>query len=134
MKYNNEFSDISELYCNGNKYSTIQYIAEQSRKFIDDAKPNGGLSGSDAIDLVLDGYELEDKLQYKSRNIEMKYSYIDSIIDNDVKQSVINSIKRSLSEHKLIYHYLNWLDDFQKSRVRILTKLELDFQESNIKF
>ena len=86
------------------------------------------------MDLVLEGYELEDKLQYKSRNIEMKYSYIDSIIDNDVKQSVINSIKRSLSEHKLIYHYLNWLDDFQKSRVRILTKLELDFQESNIKF
>ena len=123
---NEHFNEIVSKF-NGNRYQAVQYIQKQSRKLLE--YTDNRITDSEAITWVLTG----EKPDYESRKtfneITAKYedAYVDEILcyidDKQVCESIRLSISKSKKSKNLVYRYTKGLDETQKSRVRVVTRM-----------
>ena len=112
---------------NGNRYKAVQYIQKESRRLLE--YTDNRITDSEAITWVLTG----EKPDYESRKtfneITAKYedAYVDEVLcyidDKQICESIRLSISRSKKSKNLVYRYTKGLDDNQKSRVRVVTRM-----------
>lgn len=109
----------------GSPYAAVNYIAKSARKKLKES--NNGILESQAISWVLTGKEPKVHRRMPVYNSSLNIPYVDEVLcyvdDEEVCESVRESYNESLLAHHLIYCYHNNLDEFRKSRVRILTRM-----------
>lgn len=134
MEYNywrndSVFNEYSE-YC-GNSFEAIRIISNCGRLLAEGY--NNRITHSQALNWVVTGnipsclfredssttLELNRVLSVISDNLE----YVD---DKDIRTCVNRTIIDYLETRHLVYQYQESLDDFQKSRVRVLCNMILD--------
>ena len=82
------------------------------------------LSSSDALEWIITGKKSKSVIT-KSNKLERSYMYnlLSEVSNKDIIASVVKSIYVSKNKSELIFIYVGNLDDFQKSRVRILCRM-----------
>lgn len=108
----------------GSTYAAVNYIAKsarQKRKQVDNR-----ILESEAITWALTG--IQPKLRRVCKVAEWgTLNYLDEVLsyvdDENVAQSVRESYSESAKVHHLIYCYHSDLNESQKSRVRVLTRM-----------
>lgn len=109
----------------GSPYAAVNYISKAARRKM--KQHNNIILESEAISWVLTGEEPRARKCKSLYDISHDLPYLEEILcyvdDEDVCESVRESYKESLGAHHLIYCYHNNLDEFRKSRVRILTRM-----------
>ena len=128
MNYQKEQKRFEEL-CNslGNRYLAVNFIANNARYLANNT--NNVILHSEAVSWSILGDK--PKILNKYKSIFNNRDYLESLIstttqyidNNYIKQSVRQSIYTSNQRHHLVYAYHNKLDDNDRIRVRILTKI-----------
>ena len=119
------YDRLSEKY--GSKYAAVMCIAKEAR-YLCETNENV-ISHSTGLNWVVTNQPPKRLLSPKARLSYQDRLYLDGIDilnyidDENVKQSVIDSVDLSRSSNHLIYVYSESLDEYQEARVRILTKL-----------
>lgn len=128
MYDNTNFKKIETQF--GNKYKAIQHIVKEARK--KQASTNYNISSSEAISWVVDN-KIPDNVKsgraYEKRTTyveDILNSYLNDIDDNEVRKCVEDSVNYSYTNSCLIFIYSNTLNTYEKSRVRILTRMIYD--------
>ena len=111
----------------GSRYSATVFVSRLARQLV--AKYQDVISFAEALTWILSGEVPKNVLQYRQilrRREERFLGYakdtLSTIWDEDVKQSVLESLVRSRKAGHLIYHYEGVYDSYRQSRVRILTR------------
>ena len=119
----------------GSTYAAVRFITIKARTI--SSRYNYYVLDSEAISWVLSGekpesairYEQELKQHKRIQSLSTKYilSVVDETLcyveDESVCKSVRASIKASKEARHLVYVYIDLDDDYQHSRVRILTRM-----------
>lgn len=106
----------------GSKFLAVKFIAEASRK-LSGSKYNWSIE-SRLVSWVISG-EMPPKGIHIGLDVEIKeiqdfLSYID---DYSIQQCVLDSYRCTVKAHHLVYKYKNNLNEFQQTRVRVLTRM-----------
>lgn len=124
----------------GNRYAAIRYVAKKARNLAE--KYENVISHAEALTWVLTNEAPNNILSYYYRMLELREQgslsaakeQIAHILDKNVKNSVIESLRRSIQAGYLIYHYEEVYDSDRKARVRILTNMLWDKIQIDTKF
>lgn len=116
----------------GNKYAATRYVAKEARKLAEEY--DNVISHAEALTWVLTGEIPKDILSYyqdmvklkRHRSLSAAYELIEYVLDEDIKESVVESYIRSLRAGHLIYYYHGVYDEYKQARVRILTRMVWD--------
>lgn len=133
LKQIEQFEQLSAAL--GSTYAAVRFITIEARKT--SRRYNYQLLDSESISWVLTGekpnsairYEQEIKEKKRIQSLSTKYilSVVDEklcyVDDKSVCKSVRASIKASREARHLVYVYIDLDDDYQHSRVRILTRM-----------
>lgn len=109
----------------GSTYAAVNYIAKSARQKRNQV--DNRILESQAITWVLTG--IQPKLSKRAINISdwANLNYLDEVLsyvdDENVCVSVRASYSKSAELHHLIYCYHTDLNDSQKARVRVLTRM-----------
>lgn len=134
MEYNywrndSVFNEYSE-YC-GNSFEAIRIISNCGRLLAEGY--NNRITHSQALNWVVTGTIPNCLLQSNSK-VTLELDRVSNIIsdnleyvdDKDIRISVNRTIIDYLETRHLVYQYQEALDDFQKSRVRVLCNMIVD--------
>lgn len=122
----------------GSVYGAVNHVAKTARKLA--AECDEQILDSHALSWAITGVKPElskcrkpIKLESLS-NAMTSAEYLEDILcyidDNDMRTSVMESYRCSITCGHLIYFYTEGLDESQKSRVRILTNMVWDYSPS----
>lgn len=110
----------------GSRYSATVFVAKEARRLAE--KYDNVITHAEALSWVLSNKTPESVKQYnkvkeKRSQKDLQYAnyYLSSIQDEDVKASVVESLKLTKKAGHLIYQYKNVYDKYRQSRIRILT-------------
>lgn len=111
-----------------NTFEAINMWVKDSKQI--EAKYQNRLSSNESLSSALT-QKVPDNLDRRKLVKDVESQYIDRYIrealsqidDKDVRISVLQTLNRSRSEKNLVFVYLDILSDFQKSRVRIISRL-----------
>lgn len=109
----------------GSPFAAVKYIAQSARQKRQSVDYR--VLESQAITWVLTG--IQPKLSKRHLNVSDWYNlpYLDEVLscvdDDDVAASVRESYSESMKAHHLIYYYHQSLNEHQKARVRVLTRM-----------
>lgn len=122
---NNKFLEY-EKQC-GSKFAATTFVAEEARKLAE--KYHNVITHAEALHWVLSGEVPENIIKHdeiiKRRNARAlgdATGYLSNILDDEVRQSVLKSLRVSKKAGHLIYCYEGVHDPSRKCRVRILTR------------
>ena len=106
----------------GNSYSAVIGVSELAKEKI--KVTSEYLSESDALEWVITGKKPKSTM-IKSNKFEKSYMYnlLAEVSDKNIVTSVVKSVYASKDKPTLEFIYIGDLDEFQKSRVRILCRM-----------
>lgn len=108
-----KFTQISNKI--GNIYQSINYISKRARKYRDDTS----CLESQALTYVVTGRAPIQNRNHTSTDISKTEEVLSLVSNEDVIQSVLKSVNLSTAEN-IQYVYLDSLNEFEMSRVRVL--------------
>ena len=111
-----------------NTFEAINMWVKDSKQI--EAKYQNRLSSNESLSSALT-QKVPDNLDRRKLVKDVESQYIDRYIrealsqidDKDVRISVLQTLNHSRLEKNLVFVYLDILSDFQKSRVRIISRL-----------
>lgn len=110
----------------GSRYSATVFVASEARRLAE--KYDNVITHAEALSWVLSNRIPEGIKQYKNvvekrsqRNLKYAIDYLSNILDENVRESVIKSLRKSLKTGHLIYCYQEVYDEYRQARIRILT-------------
>lgn len=121
--------------CGGNFYVATTYVSKKARELANDY--NNVISHSEALSwiisnkkpAILNNYDDILKLR-EQRSLSFAIQSLSNISDEDVKEAVLASIKKSKEVDHLIYQYPNVYDKYRQARVRILCRKLWDIMQT----
>ena len=106
----------------GSRFLAIKFVSEISRRLVH-SKYNWSIE-SRLISWAITGEKppigIREDVDPEIREIEDFLVYIDNDI---IKFSVIDSYRNSVRNHHLVYNYLPGLNEYEQTRVRVLTRM-----------
>lgn len=128
LQSNENFNKIADA--TGNRYAAIKQIVAAARH--KEALTHYNISSSEAITWVVDNKK--PKSVITGQAFQPRTTYVDDILneylteidDNLIKQSVKNSVNYTYSNGHLVYSYNDTLNEYEKSRVRVITRMIWD--------
>ena len=128
------FRELKENECNNSVFMAVNTVAKRARQKMVDT--NGMILESKAISWVLTGespkiptrtsIEITDHVEYLTSE-EYLHELLCTVEDESVVESVRATFEASQRANHLIYCYNHSLDEPQRSRVRILSKIVWDY-------
>lgn len=122
-----KFEEIVKL-CNGSRYAATMLVAKDARKLAEYF--DNVITHAEALDWIISGIVPKIISNYKeiiqlrdNGYLNVASSILSNVEDEAVKQSVIESIKRSKQEDHLIYFYEEVYDVPRQARIRILVRM-----------
>ena len=129
-KYLNEY-----INKHGGKYNATVFVGKKARQLCE--KYDHVISHAEAITWLLSGVVPEGVKQYETkikqreqRSLWYAKEYLSNILDQEVVESVLASIRKSEEKHHIEIVYKSILDENRRARVRILTRKIWDEMKS----
>lgn len=117
--------------CGGNRYVATTFVSKQAKILAE--KYQNVISYSEALTWIISGKAPKIISNYKyilkqreKGPLILADSMLSNIQDEKIKQSVLESIKRSNKVGHLIYFYKDVYDKYRRARIRILTNIIWD--------
>lgn len=129
VQFHTEQTKIAELVAafGGNRYVATMYLADATRTILD--RYNNQLLESEAIAWLLTGVRpphLQEKPKPRPRRNWRKAWVTDrlsEVLDVEVKQAVLETVRRSKRVHRLEFCYKDVSDESRRTRIRILSRI-----------
>lgn len=128
------FRELKENECNNSVFMAVNTVAKRARQKMVDT--NGMILESKAISWALTGespkiptktcIEITDHVEYLTGE-EYLHELLCTVDDKYVCDSVIDTFEASVKTNHLIYCYNHSLDETQKARVRVLSRIVWDY-------
>ena len=130
-----QFERFVEM-CGGSRYAATTFVAKEARKLAN--QYNNVISHAEALSWIISGkppkiisnYKKVLKIREKG-SLNVAYNMLSNVQDEEVKESVLESIRRSNKADHLIYVYIDVYDEHRQSRIRILTRMIWDEMKTN---
>ena len=111
----------------GSRFSATTFVAEQARKLAE--KYDNVITHAEALHWILSGETPENIIKHdeiirrrEARDLGAATVYLSNILDEEVRRSVLKSLRLSKKAGHLIYCYEGVYEPSRKCRVRILTR------------
>ena len=112
----------------GSRYAAINWVAELANRIYDEYC--GHLSKAEILSWILDEKKPENLALAKYRakysgidKFQSETDYLNYVADRAVVLSVRETLNNAISRKNLTYIYLGDLEEFQKSRIRVISNM-----------
>lgn len=126
MSFGDDFGFLENMNNSGAVFDVVFNTAQKARKLSEDAY--NAIPHKDALTYIargikVDPSEFTNVTDYETRYIKEQFCYID---DESVKESVMESFRRSKQSHSLRFVYINISSRPKMARIRVLTRMIYD--------
>ena len=122
-------TEILNRYINefGGRYNATVFVGKEARRLCE--KYDNVISHAEALTWLLSGVVPEGIKQYETkikqreqRSLWYAKEYLSNILDEEIRESVLESIRRSKIKNHLKFFYGEVFEEHRRTRIRILTR------------